>query len=277
MTALHTINGTAVEDSGEDSGAGPPVVLVHGLGLNRAMWRWQMPALETRFRVIRYDLYGHGESAPPPGLKTGPPTLAMFADQLAGVLDGLGVQRAAVIGFSLGGMIVRRFIMDYPGRAAALGILNSAHNRTAAERDAVMKRARLAAAEGPAATVDAALERWFTPGFAEQNSDVLKLVRGWVTANDPNIYPQIYKILAEGDAEITESLAAFDGLVLVMTAENDTGAPPETARRMAASAQNAKTVILPDLRHMALAEDPEAVNNALLSFLERALPVIKVR
>ena len=99
--------------------AGPPdapvVVLVHGLGLNRACWQWTLPALSDRYRVVTYDLFGHGQSAPPPET----PSLALFSRQLTGLLDHLDIPAAAIVGFSLGGMIARRVAQDAPQRLVA--------------------------------------------------------------------------------------------------------------------------------------------------------------
>ena len=64
-------------------GSGPPVVLIHGFGLNRTMWQWQRPALMPHFSVLTYDLLGHGESAPP----VGTPDLTMLSRQLLGLMD----------------------------------------------------------------------------------------------------------------------------------------------------------------------------------------------
>ena len=120
----------------------PVVVLVHGLGLSRAVWQWMVPVLADRFRVVSYDLVGHGESAAP----IGQPVLGDLARQLAALLDHLGIARAAIVGFSLGGMIARRFAQDYPGRTLALGILHSARRRRPEAQAAV--RARVEQAEG---------------------------------------------------------------------------------------------------------------------------------
>ena len=117
-------------------GSGPAVALVHGFGLNRAMWQWQLPVLTPHFSVLTYDLLGHGESAHP----TGTADLAMFSGQLLGLMDRCGIERAAVVGFSLGGMIARRFVLDHPDRLSALAILHSPHDRSPAERDAVRER-----------------------------------------------------------------------------------------------------------------------------------------
>ncbi|MBY0395596.1 MAG: alpha/beta hydrolase, partial [Thermoleophilia bacterium] len=137
MTAFDP-RGTAHEVTGPPDA--PAVVLVHGLGLTRAVWQWMVPDLDGRFRVVTYDLAGHGASARPAGR----PALGDLARQLSALLDHLGIGRAAVVGFSLGGMVARRFAQDHPARTSALAILNSPHRRTAAEQAAVLARVALA-------------------------------------------------------------------------------------------------------------------------------------
>lgn len=246
------------------TGEGPPVVLVHGLGVNRQMWRWQLDALSRRFAVVSYDLLGHGDSGDPPI----PCRLGDFSDQLVELLDGLGLGRCALIGFSLGGMIVRDFALAHPERVSALAILNSAHARTPEQREAIMIRVRQAAADGPAATIEVALERWFSEGFRARHPEIPKLVRDWVTANDPKIYPAIYRLLAEGDAELAGPVGAIRCPTLVLTGGDDYGNSPEMARQMAALIPGARAEVFPGLRHMGLVEAPDVFNEALISFLE---------
>ena len=253
----------------ERHGTGPPVVLIHGFGLNRGMWRWQLPALMPHFAVITYDLLGHGESAPPGGT----PDLALFAAQLRGLMDSRGIARAAVAGFSLGGMIARRFALDHPDRLSALAILHSPHDRSPAEREAVRRRVRQAAAEGPAATVDAALERWFTPAFRAGAPETVALVRGWITHNDAAVYAAVYRVLAEGDAGIADGLERIACPTLVMTGADDPGNTPAMARTLAGLIPGARLAILPGLRHMAPVEAPDAVSEPLCAFLREALGV----
>ncbi len=261
----------SVRDAGETAwerhGSGPPVALVHGFGLNRAMWRWQLPALAPYFSVLTYDLLGHGESAPPEG----PPDLAMFSGQLLRLMDRCGIERAAVVGFSLGGMIARRFVLDHPDRLSALAILHSAHDRTPAERDAVRERVRHARKHGPAANVDSALERWFSPAFRAAVPEPIALVRRWIEGNDPAVLARIYRVLAEGDAEIVQGLERVACPTLVMTGEDDPGNTPAMSAAMAGLIPGARLVVLPGLRHMALAESPAAVNEPLSAFLREAL------
>jgi 3-oxoadipate enol-lactonase len=248
-------------------GDGPPVVLVHGLGMTHRMWDWQWDALVARFHVVRYDLLGHGESARPEE----PVTLRRFVEQLLALMDGLKLESAALVGFSLGGMIVRAFTIAHPDRVSALAILNSAHDRTPAEREAVLMRVAQAGREGPRATVEAALHRWFTEDYAARHPEVLARVRDWILANDPEVYPAIYRVLAEGDAGLARAIAAIRCPTLVMTGGEDKGNSPDMAQRMAALIPGARAEILPGLKHMGLAEAPEAFNALLLPFLETAL------
>ena len=259
--------GSAGDTAWERHGSGPPVVLIHGFGLNRAMWQWQRPALTPHFGVLSYDLLGHGESARPAGT----PDLVMFSRQLRALMDRCGIERAAVVGFSLGGMIARRFALDHPGRLSALAILHSPHDRSPAERNAVRARVRLAQENGPAAGVDAALERWFTPAFRAEAPETIARVRSWITRNNPAVYAQAYRVLAEGDAEIARGLERIACPTLVMTGADDPGNTPAMARAMAGLIPDARLVVLPGLRHMALAESPPAINAPLCVFLRDAL------
>ena len=248
-------------------GDGPPVVLVHGMGLNRAMWDWQLPPLLERFRVVRYDLLGHGDSdAPADGC-----SMDDLVRQLDGLLDHLNIPRCALVGFSLGGLIVRAYAVTHPARVRALAILNSAHGRTDAERAGMRDRLERAITLGHVATIDAALERWFTEDFAARHPEVLDRVRRWMEANDPKVYPQVYRVLAESDADLATSIRSIRCPTLVLACEEDHGNSPDMARRMAALIPGARTAIIPRLRHMALAEDPAAVSDHLVPFLEKAL------
>lgn len=245
----------------------PVIVLIHGLGLNREVWQWLSPALTGHYRVLSYDMFGHGDSAPPPLM----PSLAMFSDQLRDLMDHCGINSAAIAGFSLGGMIARRFAQDHPDRVAALIILHSPHQRSSDAHTAIVKRVEQARLAGPASTIDAALERWFTDNYRDQNPEMMDLVRRWVMANDIAIYHTIYRVLAEGLDEIIAPDPPLDCPTLVITGDEDFGNGPEMARAIAAEVESAETHILEGLRHMALVENPDAVNGLICAFLDRNL------
>lgn len=263
MMAMKTPDGTAYDLVGPENA--PCIVLIHGLGLNRQCWQWTTPALCDKYRILTYDLFGHGGSTPPPHT----PSLTLFSRQLIDLLDHCGIGSAAIIGFSLGGMIARRTAQDAPDRVAALAILHSPHERTDAAQAAILKRVQQAQKEGPASTVDAALERWFTDEFRQANPGMMDLVRSWVMANDIAIYHTIYKVLASGIAEITAPAPPIACPTLVMTGDEDYGNGPEMAVAIAAGIEGAEVHILPGLRHMALAENPDAVNQPMQAFFDR--------
>lgn len=89
--------------------------------------------------------------------------------------------------------------------------------------------------------------------------------------NDPAVYPRIYRVLAEGDAEIARGLERIACPTLVMTGEDDPGNTPAMARTVAGLIPGARLAILPGLRHMALAESPEEVNSPLCAVLRETL------
>ncbi|MFO1090969.1 MAG: alpha/beta fold hydrolase [Hyphomicrobiales bacterium] len=263
QTRATTPDGTVYSITGD----GPAtVVLIHGLGMNRAMWQWQLEPLAARYRVVTYDLFGHGESAVPPAT----PSLSVFARQLKSLIDHVGADRVAVAGFSLGGMIARRFAMDYPERLWGVAILNSAHARTDEARAAVQSRVHQAREHGPGATVNAALERWFGDDYRKANPAVMELVSRWVLANPKEVYAPIYQVLVDGVDELVSPKTPIAMPALVMTGSEDHGNSPEMSRAIAAEIPGARLVIADGLRHMGLAEKPEIFNRELLSFLAHA-------
>ncbi len=242
----------------------PVVVLIHGLGLNKACWQWMIPDLEDSYRVLSYDLYGHGESSDP----VTEPSLSLFSKQLKDLLDYCKIQRAVIIGFSLGGMVARRFAQDAPQKSQGMVILHSPHKRSNAAQAAILKRVDQARTMGPQSTVEAALERWFTDPFRQANPKLMNKIRRWVMANRKEVYHTIYKVLATGIDEIVKPNPALICPSLVITCDQDFGNGPEMAFAISAEIAGAKTLVLPALRHMALAESPKAVNKPIRDFLD---------
>ncbi len=250
----------------------PLVVLVHGLGLTRATWDDHVPALADRFRVLTYDLCGHGQSALPDRT----PSLTVLSDQLRGLLDHIFADAAAVVGFSLGGMINRRFAMDHPERVWALVIQNAPHERGAQAQKLVEDRARAADAGGPAATIETALARWFTPGFLARRADVVDAVRRRVLANDPDNYAAHRLVLATGVTELIRPAPPITHPTLVITCENDSGSTPAMSHAITTEIPGAQTIIVPRLQHLGLLEDPAAFVGPTLDFLGRHTPTSQV-
>ena len=254
--------GTSFQDLGNKED--PVLIFIHGLGLNQYVWQWQLPVLEKTFRLISYDLWGHGLSADP----IEEPSLAVYVSQLQSLMDNVGVERATLVGFSLGGMIARRAAQDMPERVERLILLNTAHKRTPEAQSAIEVRVTQSELEGAEATVEAALLRWFTDGYRAHNSEKIDMVRRWVLANKKEIYHKNYRVLATGIDEILSPSPPISCPTLVVTGDEDYGNGPEMSEAIAKEIQGAGLVILRGLRHMALMEDPEAVNQTILDFLQ---------
>ena len=261
-------SGTSYELTGPS--AAPVVVQVHGLGLTRATWDGFVPALAQSYRVLTYDLCGHGESALPPDK----PSLSVLSGQLVNLLDELGIARAAIVGFSLGGMINRRFAMDHPGRVSALVILNSPHERSPEAQRLVEARAAETGAGGPLATIDATLERWFTPRFRQDAANVVAKIRTLVLANNPNTYTQHRQVLAHGVIELIRPVPPIALPTLVITCEHDSGSTPSMSMAIAAEIEGSEIVIVPGLQHLGLIERPDLFIHPILGFLARKLSKI---
>jgi pimeloyl-ACP methyl ester carboxylesterase len=137
------------------SGQGQPLVLIHGVGLDLSIWNEMAPLLEPSYRVIRYDMLGHGRSLKPPG----PYRLDDFVRQLAELAGRLGLGRFDLAGFSMGGMVAQAFAAGFPQRLRRLALLNVVFDRSPAQRAAVLERLRLSEANGYAASIEAALAR----------------------------------------------------------------------------------------------------------------------
>lgn len=259
-------HGTAYDLAGPAEA--PAVVLIHGLGLTRAStWGRIAADLAGRFRVLSYDLLGHGETA----LPAGPVSLTALSEQLVSLMDDLGIERAALVGFSLGGMINRRCAMDHPERVTALAILNSPHERGEEAQKLVEARARDTSAGGPGATMEATLERWFTPAFRRDSPDAVESVRAVVLANDHANYAAHRQVLAEGVGELIRPDPPITHSTLVMTCEHDSGSTPAMSHAIASEIAGAETVIVPGLQHLGLIEQPARFAGPVEDFLGRTL------
>jgi pimeloyl-ACP methyl ester carboxylesterase len=262
LTAEHTPAGTSYVTTGQ----GQPVVLIHGVGLNKEMWGGQIVGLAPQYRVIAYDMLGHGASPrPEPG--TG---MIGYADQLLELLQHLQLPQATVIGFSMGGLVARAFALHYPQQVLGLVVLNSVFNRSAEQRAGVVERTSQAAEHGPDANAEAALSRWFSREYQGANPAQIAAIRKTLAGNDPQGYLTTYELFATQDMYRAADLASIQVPTLIATGELDPGSTPEMARQLAEKIPGAQVAVLAEQRHMMSVESPRLVNLMLLDFLANA-------
>ena len=247
-------------------GVGDPVVLIHGVGLDQQMWVAQAEALTPRFKVLRYDLHGHGQSDP----LHGEAGLSNFVTQLEALLNSLEISQCAVIGFSLGALVARGFARAYPQRISRLVLMNGVYQRSQEQREAILSRLETAQQQGPAAIIEAALDRWFSDAYRQSHPQVIQAVCDRLNNNDPQAFLSAYQIFAQADQELEGDLLQIQAPTLVMTGELDVGSTPLMAEQMASDLAQASLKIIPGQRHMMPVEAAQEVNQVLLEFLSRS-------
>ncbi len=251
------------------SGAGPAVLLMHGFTGSLATWDRHLPAL-TGFRTIRFDMLGHGRSDAPDDHARY--AMAEVVEDVRALLDSLGVERAAVVGYSMGGRVALRFALAHPERCWAL-VLESASPGIAdpAERarriEADERLARLLETEG----IEAFVEYWESlPLWATQarlSAQVRAALRAQRLAQRPGGLARSLRGLGAGhDDSVLESLPTLSLPVLLIT-----GALDEKYVRLAAAMAErlpaARWVNVPEAGHAVHLEAPEAFDAAVQEFL----------
>ncbi|HYC14884.1 MAG TPA: alpha/beta fold hydrolase, partial [Stellaceae bacterium] len=233
-------------------GAGPPVMLVHGVGSDLRSWDAIAARLAQRFRVVRLDLRGHGQSS-----RIETCRLEDFLDDVSSVLNELGIARTHLVGFSLGGMIAQAFVLAHPERVEKVAFISAVAGRTPEERTNVMARALKVREEGIASVVAAAQDRWFTEAFQKANPELVSRRLAELKANDHRSYSAAYGVFAEGD--IGPRLHLIRHPTLIVTGEHDVGSNTRMAQFMHESISGSRLHILPGLKHSVLLEAPDAI------------------
>lgn len=242
--------------SSELLGEGPDLVLVHGVGLDRRMWSRCAPRLAESYRVRLVDLRGHGRS-PAAGPGT---TLADLAGDVAELLEG----PTHVAGFSLGALVGQQLALTCAEKVASLTLVSSVATRTPDERQAVLARLQVAAAD-LAETSRAAVDRWFSPTWRANEPKLAEEVLTTLLANDPDSYLRCYEIFATADAELAPRLSDIVAPTLAITGELDPGSTPQMTHRLAAVIPGCCAVVVPGTRHLLPLERPADLTDAVLA------------
>jgi 3-oxoadipate enol-lactonase/4-carboxymuconolactone decarboxylase len=257
---LATTNGTEIfydlsGDWGGPEGA-PVVVFSNSIGTTIEMWDAQARALSGRYRVLRYDTRGHGRSP----VADAAVTIGTLADDLAGLLDAVGVERAHVVGLSLGGMTAQAFAAAYPERVHGLVLMaTSAYLPTGWEERAANVRAH-----GMAAITDAVMTRWFTPAF--HGAPEAAALRQRFLANPAEGYAAC--CLAIGGMDLREAIGSITAPTLIIAGADDPATPPSMSEDMRARIAGAELVVLAKAAHILNIEQAAAVNRHLGGFLD---------
>lgn len=238
----------------------PALVLSNSLGADLRMWDPQADALAERFRLVRYDTRGHGQSPVPDG----PYTIDHLGQDLIGLLDHLEIERAHVAGLSLGGMTGMWLGIHSPERLNRLVLLCTSARlgppETWSDRAAVVR------AQGTEAVAEAGVGRWLTEGFRAAHPDTAAWLRDMIAATPDAGYAACCGVIEHMD--LTAGLESIPAPTLAIAGAQDPATPPEHAERIAAAVPDARLELLDPAAHLANVEQPEAVTRLILEHLE---------
>ena len=238
------------------------MTLVTGIANDLTMWDGQMPVLAPRYRVLRYDLRGHGGTWP----TAGEYSIDLLVQDLVELLDAQNVQRTSLVGLGLGGAIAQAFAIRHPGRVDKLMPCCCRAQMVPDFAEMWHKLRDTVRRDGLESIVEQTVQRWFSEDFKAAHPDVLDKVR-----------TMIRRTTFEGYMGVT---AAFLGLdeearlgeiraptLYVSGADDKLGGPPALMAGLAAKVPGARHVSVPKAAHIANIQNPEGFNQVLEEFL----------
>lgn len=244
------------EDTGGDGAA---VVFSHGLFMDHTMFAPQVEALRDRYRCIAWDERGHGRT----GDATGPFTYWDSANDLVGILDDAGVERAVLAGMSQGGYLSLRAALAHPERTRALILMDTQATLEDPEKMPLYHQL---------------VERWLTQGMDDELAEIIENIIIGPGYPDAERWKQSWKALTPGNVEqlfstlagredLSDRLAEIDVPALVVHGELDASISVARARPLADGLADAEFVVIDGAGHAANLTDPEHVNPHIERFL----------
>ncbi|MEU1085649.1 alpha/beta fold hydrolase [Streptomyces sp. NPDC005576] len=240
-------------DGPEDA---PVLVIGPSLGTTWHMWDRQIPDLSQHYRVLRYDLPGHGGAPARPAV-----SVAELGDRLIATLDSLGVQRFGYAGCSIGGAVGADLALRHPHRVASLALVAASPRFGSA--DEFRGRGVVVRTNGLEPIARSSPERWFTPGFAAAQSAIVEWAVQMVRTTDPGCYIAACEALASFD--IRGELGRIGVPTLVVVGAEDRVTGPAEARTLVAGIPDARLALVPGASHLAPVEQPAAVMDLLFT------------
>jgi len=252
-----TVNGTDLYYEIHGREGAPWIVFSHSLACNVRMWDPQIAAFKGDYRMLVYDMRGHGASAAP----AGPYSLEMLADDVLALMKHVGIRRAHFVGLSIGGMIGQTLALEQPQAFDRIVLADTVHAQNADAIAQWKERIAIAESKGMKGLVDSTMERWFTAPF--RTSEPAKRIAAQIAATP------VAGFIGCGQAIMklatTARLKDIKLPVLAIAGEQDAAAPG--TRYIGENVAGAKLVMIPQAAHIANVEQPAAFNRALREFL----------
>lgn len=249
-----------------DTGAGRPIVLIHGYPFNRSLWNEQIEALSGSYRVIAPDLRGFGESDSSDGTST----MNRMAQDVAVLLDHLKIPRATIGSLSMGGYVAFAFYKQFASRVRALILADTRVQADTEEaKQTRAQQAEKALTEGMAGIADAMLPKLLTPETVSKRPEIVKRVRDMMLKTKPEGAAAALRGMAERDDQ-TSLLSKITVPTLIIVGAEDAITPVADSEKMNAGVAGSRLVVLENAGHVSNLERTEKFNEALLDFLSES-------
>ena len=244
----------------EETGQGTPLLLIHGLGSSARDWERQVPYFSKNYRVITFDVRGHGQTDKP----AGPYGIRLFAEDTAEFMKILNIESAHVVGISMGGMIALQLATIIPERIRSLVVVNTGAElivRSFREFLMVLQRKLIVRLLGMRKMGEVLSGRLFPDPEHEELRKIF--VDRWAE-NDPRAYRDSMQGLLGWS--VTEQLSSIQCPTLIVSADHDY-TPVAIKEAIVAKMPNAKLAVIPNSRHAVPVERPEEFNQIVGEFL----------
>jgi 3-oxoadipate enol-lactonase len=251
------INGTELFITVTGQESKPALILNHSLATSHEMWGLQLPVFARHFRVVAFDMRGHGASSAP---KTAY-TLDQLADDVVGVADHLGLKRFSFAGLSIGGMIGQNLGFRHGARLEKLILSSTLMGSVGAEgAKAWDERNALVRAKGAATQIEGTMARWLSADFQ------LIAIRDLIAATPADGYAGCGEAI-KAMSLTADKLGTIKAPTLVIAGEKDPGASPAEGARIAAAIPGAESFVIPGGYHLCNIEFPHLFTERALGFL----------
>jgi 3-oxoadipate enol-lactonase len=250
----------------DDLGSGPPVVLLHGYPFNRSLWNEQVAALRATHRVVTPDLRGFGES----DSTAGSASMDRMAQDIAQLMDALGISTATIGGLSMGGYVALAFYKQFPSRVRSLVLADTrAQADTEEGKQVRVEQTEKVMAEGMAGIADAMLPKLLTPETVSKRPELVKRIRDMMVKTKPVGAAAALLGMAEREDQ-TELLARIVSPTLILVGREDAITPVQDSEKMQQKIPGSRLVVLEKAGHVSNLERTEQFNQELLKFLGEA-------
>ena len=241
---------------------GPLIMMAHAMGTSHRLWDWQVPALADRYRILRYDWRGHGDTSAPPGHYT----LTQFVDDAVALMDALDIQRVHWVGISTGGMIGQGIAIHHGHRLQTLTLCNTTSASSPWYRNWVAERQAVVREAGMEPVWDMTKNLWFTDAFVDRESADYHAVRN-VFIKTP-VPGYLGGTSAVADLAYQEELHKITVPTRIIAAGDDPATPVEHSQAIHQRISHSHLHIIDGQRHFSNVEVPDAFNQLLRQGLD---------